>query len=31
LVDWYFRSSVTASGQGTQLSDAAPIQYNYTA
>ena len=30
LVDWYFRSSVTASNQGTQLSDATPIAYDYT-
>ena len=30
LVDWYFRSSVTTSGQGTQLSDGTPIQYDFT-
>ena len=30
IVDWYFRSSTSGSGQGSQLSDATPISYDYT-
>jgi hypothetical protein len=29
-VDWYFRSSVSGSTDGTQLNDATPISYDYT-
>ena len=29
-VDWYFRSSVSSSTDGTQLNDATPISYDYT-
>jgi hypothetical protein len=29
-VDWYFRSSVSTSTDGTQLNDATPISYDYT-
>jgi hypothetical protein len=30
VVDWYYRQSVSSSAQGSQLSDAAPIQYDFT-
>ena len=30
VVDWYFRSAVSASAEGSQLADPTPINYDYT-